>query len=94
VNGVQQRSFDEIALAFKGNDTASRSNLESLEDPATKQTEFVVRYDLVFKSTAQHANPDKTIAVLEYKRRELIRYNDFTLAMISDRCIPTNLLAV
>ncbi|KAI4632145.1 uncharacterized protein J4E87_001616 [Alternaria ethzedia] len=63
------------------NDKKEPHRLESLEDPGTKQKEFAVRYDLIFKSTA---DPDKTIAVLEYKRRGLIRYNDFELAIVSN----------
>jgi len=46
---------------------------------------------LVFKSTAQHPNPGKTIAVIEYKRRELIRHDDFADAIISDKSTPAQI---
>ncbi|KAI4926260.1 hypothetical protein J4E85_006552 [Alternaria conjuncta] len=64
---------------------------ESLEDPKTKVTKDVISYDLVFKSTTQHPNPGKTIAVIEYKRRELIRHNDFQDAIIPDSSTPAQI---
>jgi len=64
---------------------------ESLEDPKTKVTKDVIRYDLVFKSTARHPNPGKTIAVIEYKRRELIRPNYFQDAIIPDSSTPAQI---
>ncbi|CAO2650094.1 Nn.00g013860.m01.CDS01 [Neocucurbitaria sp. VM-36] len=41
-----------------------------------------VRYDLVFQSAPQKGQGKKTIAVLEYKKRSMIEYNDFTEALL------------
>lgn len=64
---------------------------EILENPGTNGTEAVVRYDLIFKTTAGHLNPGKTIAMIEYKRRGLIRYDDFMEVIVSDDALPAEI---
>jgi hypothetical protein len=47
-----------------------------------KNEESVVRYDLVFKIAKGQPNAGKTIAIVEYKRRELIRWSEWQPALL------------
>ncbi|KAI0581576.1 hypothetical protein TUN199_09264 [Pyrenophora tritici-repentis] len=48
-----------------------------------KVVDTAIRYDLVFQGTT--TSPTKTIAVIEYKRRRMLRYTDF-----GDAILPYN----
>jgi len=56
------------------------NHIEAYVDEAGIQ-KTIVRSDLVFRRLATNARPGKIIAIIEYKRREVIRYRDYDKAI-------------
>jgi hypothetical protein len=55
----------------------------ALEKPSGNRA-ATLRYDLIFQTSHKHETPGKTICILEYKKREQVRYSDFQDALATD----------
>ena len=71
---------DKITLRTELTEKAMIKVEKIVEDEVV--VESVIRYDLVFKGSRSSAHAPRTVAVLEYKRRKMLRYTDFKEAII------------
>jgi len=57
--------------------------MSAVEKPSSNRA-ATMRYDLIFQTSHKHETPGKTICILEYKKREQVRYTDFQDALATD----------
>jgi len=71
----------EVASEYNKNGKGVADQLEEIVG-GIKKVEAALRCDFIYKIPNTHATEGKTIAVLEYKRRGMIRYADWTEAVL------------